>query len=147
MWQQVKQALVVSTVRFLTRFASLLPGLAALLMSVLISVISAWILSAIVRRLLVSFDFDERANRWGFTSLAEWSPMNSPTRLVCRSIGALVIVSGFLLGLAAFDFQWTYLFVQNVLGYIPNVLAALLVLLVGKRCRALSRPKPSDRCR
>ena len=83
----------------------------------------------------------------GFASLAEWSPMNSPTRLVSRSVSALVILGGFLLGLAAFDFQWTYLFVQNVLGYIPNVLAALLVLLVGKRCRALSRPKPSDRCR
>lgn len=131
MWQQIKQALVESTVRFLTRFASLVPGLAAFLVSVLISVISAWILSAIVRRVLVSLDFDERVKRWGFTSLAEWSPMNSPTRLVSRSIGVLVIVSGFLLGLAAFDFQWTYLFVQSIVGYIPNVFAALLVLLVG----------------
>jgi Mechanosensitive ion channel, conserved TM helix len=131
MWQQVKQVLVDSTARFLTRFASLLPGLAALVVAVLLSVISAWILAAIVRRVLVSFHFDERMDRGGVASLAEWSPMNSPTRLVSRSVGALVILSGFLLGLAAFDFQWTYLFVQNIFGYIPNVLAALLVLLVG----------------
>jgi hypothetical protein len=131
MWQQVKQALVDSTARFLTRFASLLPGLAALIVAALLSVISAWILAAIVRRVLVSFHFDERMDRWGFASLAEWSPMNSPTRLVSRSIGALVVVSGFLLGFAAFDFQWTYLFVQNIFAYIPNVFAALLVLLVG----------------
>jgi Conserved TM helix len=131
MWEQVKQALVDSTARFLTRFASLLPGLAALIVAALLSVISGWILAAIVRRVLVSFHFDERMDRWGFASLAEWSPMNSPTRLVSRSIGAGVILSGFLLGLAAFDFQWTYLFVQTIFGYIPNVFAALLILLVG----------------
>lgn len=57
--------------------------------------------------------------------------MNSPTRLVSRSIAALVIVSGFLIGVSAFDFQWTSLFVQNVFSYIPEVMAALAVLLVG----------------
>ena len=57
--------------------------------------------------------------------------MNSPTRLVSRSIATLVIVSGFLIGIAAFDFEWTYLLVQSIFAYIPNVLAALLVLLVG----------------
>jgi hypothetical protein len=57
--------------------------------------------------------------------------MNSPTRLVSRSIAALVIVSGFLIGVSALDFQWTSLFVQNVFSYIPEVMAALVVLLVG----------------
>lgn len=131
MWQQVKQALVDSTAHFLTRFASFLPGLAALIVALFLSAILAWILAAIVRRLLASLHFDERLGRWGFASLAEWSPMNSPARLVSRSIAALVIVSGFLIGVAAFDLQWTYLFVQSIFAYIPNVLAAFLVLLVG----------------
>jgi len=131
MWQQVRQVLMDSEARFLTRVANLLPGLAAFIIALLLSVISAWILAAIVRRVLASFHFDERVERWGFASLAEWSPMNSPTRFVSRSVGALVILTGFVLGLAALDFQWTYLFVQNIIGYIPNVLAALLVLLVG----------------
>ena len=30
-----------------------------------------------------------------------------------------------------FDVEWSYLFVQSIVAYIPNVLAALLVLLVG----------------
>src|SRR6516162_4930623 len=96
MWEQAKQALVESTVRFLTRFASLLPGLAALMVALFLSAILAWILAIIVRRLLVSLDFDERLRRWGFASLAEWSPMNSPTRLVSRSIASLVVMTGFL---------------------------------------------------
>jgi Mechanosensitive ion channel, conserved TM helix len=131
MWEQVKQALVDSTVRFLTRFANLLPGLAALIIALLLSAVLAWILAAIVRRVLAGLDFDERLGRWGFSSLAEWSPMNSPTRLISRSVAALVMISGFLIGIAAFDFDWTYLFVQKMFAYIPDVLAALVVLLVG----------------
>jgi hypothetical protein len=131
MWEQVKQALVQSTTRFLTRFANLLPGMAALIVALFLSVILAWILARIARRLLTSMNFDQRLGRWGFASLAEWSPMNSPTRLVSRSLATLVIVSGFLIGIAAFDLEWTYLFVQSIFAYIPNVLAAMLVLLVG----------------
>ena len=131
MWEQVKQALVNSTTRFLTRFANFLPGFAALIVALLVSFLLAWVLASIVRRVLAGLDFDGHLERWGFASLAEWSPMNSPTRLVSRCTAALVIVSGFLIGIAAFDFQSTYLFVQNIFAYIPNVLAALLVLLVG----------------
>lgn len=131
MWQQVKQALVDSTTRFLTRFANFLPGFAALIVALLLSLLLAWVLAAIVRRVLAGLHFDERMERWGFASLAEWSPMNSPTRLVSRSIAALVVVSGLLIGIAAFDFEWTYLLVQSIFAYIPNVLAALLLLLVG----------------
>src|SRR5215470_2321571 len=131
MWEQVKQALVDSTTRFLTRFANFLPGFAALIVALLVSFVLAWVLAAIVRRVLTGLHFDERLERWGFASLAEWSPFNSPTRLVSRSIAALVIVSGFLIGVAALDSEWTYLFVQSIFAYIPKALAALLVLLVG----------------
>ena len=119
MWQQVKQALADSTAHFLTKFASLLPGLVALILALLVSLLLAWILATIVRRLLTSLHFDERLGRWGFAPLAEWSPLNSPTLLVSRSLAALVIVSGFLIGIAAFDLEWTYLFVQSILAYIP----------------------------
>jgi len=131
MWDHVKQALVDSTTRFLTRLANFLPGLAALIVALLLSAVLAWILAAIVRRILMSLHFDERLGSWGFSSLAEWSPMKSPTRLISRSIAALVILSGFLIGVAAFDFEWTYLFVQKIFAYIPDILAALLVLFVG----------------
>jgi len=131
MWEQIRQALVDSTTHFLTRFASLLPGLAALILALFFSVILAWIVAGTVRRLLAGLRFDEYMARWGFGSVAEWSPLNSPTRLVSRSLSVLVIITGLLVGIAAFDFEWTYLLVQNIFAYIPDVLAALLVLLVG----------------
>src|SRR5262245_62470010 len=131
MWQQVKQASIDSTTHFLIRFANLLPGLAALVVALFLSMLLAWILATITRRILMSLHFDERLRRWGFASLAEWSPMNSPTRLVSRSIASLVIMTGFLIGIAAFDFEGTYLLVESIFAYIPNVLTAILVLLVG----------------
>jgi hypothetical protein len=131
MWQQVRQALADSTARFLSRLASLLPGLVALVLALLVSVISAWILAMMVKRLLTRLRFDERLGQWGFASLAEWSPRNSPTILISRSVAGLVMVGGFLIGIAAFDFEWSYLFVESVFVYLPHVFAAFLVLLVG----------------
>jgi Mechanosensitive ion channel, conserved TM helix len=131
MWGQVKQALAQSTARFLTRFATMLPGLAALIFALVVSIIVALILALIVRRLLTSLQFEERLARWGFSGMADWSPMNSPTLLVSRSIALLVILVGFLIGIAAFDAQWTSALAQTVLAYIPNMVGAVLVLLVG----------------
>jgi hypothetical protein len=131
MWGQIKQALAQSTVQFLTRLATLLPGVVALILALLVSITLGCILAAIVRRLLAAIQFDQLLSRWGFPSLAELSPANSPALLVSRATAALVIVAGFLIGVAAFDAEWTSLFVRSVFGYIPNVLGAALVLLVG----------------
>ena len=97
----------------------------------LLSILLAFVLAAIVRRLLAAVQFDQHLARWGFPSLAEWSPANSPTLLVSRTIAMFVIVAGFLIGIAAFDAEWTSLFVRSVFAYIPNVLGAALVLLIG----------------
>jgi len=131
MWDQVKQALDQSTTKFLTGVAHLLPGIVALIVAVLVSVVLAWILAIIVRRLLASIHFDERLNRWGFATLREWSPMNSPTRLVSRTTAILVILTGLLIGIAAFDAESTSLLVRSVFAYIPNIIGAILVLLIG----------------
>jgi hypothetical protein len=131
MWDQVKQALTQSTALFLTRVASLLPGLAALIVALLISVVLGCILAIVVRRLLTSLQFEERLVRWGFSSLAESSSMKNPAVLVSRAIAYLVVFVGFLIGMEAFDAEWTSLLARSVFAYIPNILAAVLVLLVG----------------
>jgi len=131
MREHVKEALDQSTARFLTALARLLPGLVALTVALLISVVLAWILAIVMRRLLVSLRFDERLVRWGFPSPAEWSPMKSPSILVSRFVAALVIMTGLLIGVSAFDAELTSLFVQSVFAYVPNIVGAMLVLLLG----------------
>jgi Conserved TM helix len=131
MREHVKEALDQSTARFLTALARLLPGLVALTVALLISVVLAWIVAIVLRRLLVSVRFDERLVRWGFPSPAEWSPMKSPSILVSRFVAALVIMTGLLIGVSAFDAELTSLFVQSVFAYLPNIVGAMLVLLLG----------------
>jgi mechanosensitive ion channel-like protein len=131
MWFQVKQELIQSTTKFLTELAHLLPGMVALIVALLVSFVLAWILAILVRRLLSSLHFDEWLSHWGFAFVSEWSPMNSPTRLVSRTSACLVILAGFLIGIAAFDAESTSLLVRSVFAYIPNVVGAILVLLVG----------------
>jgi Conserved TM helix len=131
MWDQVKQALYQSTTRFLTGLASLLPGMVAVIVALLISIVLAWVLAIVVRRLLSGMQFDERLVRWGFSSLGEWSPTKSPTLLVSRTVACFVIITGLLIGIAAFNADSTSLFVRSVFAYIPNILGATLVLLVG----------------
>ena len=131
MWEQVKQALAQSTARFLTRFADLLPGLVALILALLVSIVLAYILASLVRRLLTSLRFGERLVRWGFSSQGEWSPMRNPALLVSRSIAALVILVGFLIGISAFDADWASQLARSVFAYLPNIVGAVLVLVVG----------------
>jgi len=131
MWNQIKEALAQSTAGLLTTFASLLPRMVALILAVLISVIIAIVLAALVRRLLIRLQFEELLARWGFSSLAAGAIFKSPTLLVSRAIAGLVVLAGFLVGITAFNAEWTSLIAEKVFAYIPNLVTAMLVLLVG----------------
>lgn len=131
MWLQIKEALAQSTTHFLTRFAGLLPGLVAFIVAIVVSLVVAIVLAFLVRRLLDGLEFEKHLSGWGFGSVGGWSPANRPTLLVARSIAFLVILIGFVIGIAAFNEQWTTMLAQTLFAYIPNVIGATLVLLVG----------------
>ncbi len=131
MWSQVEQALDQSMVRVLSGIARLLPGLVALVVALLFSAILAWLLRTFVRRTLNGLDFDARLGGWDLGSIAEWSPSNSPTRLVARVVAWGVMLTGFLIGITAFDATLTSQLAMRVFGYVPNVLTAVLLLLAG----------------
>ena len=131
MWDQVGKALNASMVRVLSQFASLLPGMLALIVALFLSAIVAWIVTAILHRSLASIDFDRKAPRWGFPTVTDWAPSHSPALLVTRSIGVIVMIIGFLVGMSAFDMMLTSQLVARLFDYLPNVLAALIVLVAG----------------
>ena len=79
MWDQVKQALNQSTTKFLTETCTLAAGNGGAYRGAADFLRLGGYLcdcgAALARR---HCSFDERLERWGFASLAEWSPMNSP---------------------------------------------------------------------
>jgi hypothetical protein len=129
MWDQVEQALSRSMTRMLSQLAALLPGFVALIAALLVSGLVAWALAAILRRSLTSIEFDRRVVQAGFP--AEWSPSKSPTLLATRAVAWIVMLIGFLIGISAFDVDLTSQLVARLFGYLPNVLAALVILAAG----------------
>jgi hypothetical protein len=127
MWTQAQQALNQSLIRVLDQLASLIPGIAALMLAVIFSALIGGVLYVALRRVLAGVQFDERLPKWGF----RWSPARSPSLMVARVVFWTVVLIGFLIGVAAFDSALTSRLVLKLFGYLPNVLAAALVLLIG----------------
>lgn len=140
MWDQIEQALHQSMARVLNELASLLPGMAALIATILVSGLAAWIISSVAEYILRTVQFDRRISRRDLPSLAEWSPGNSPSRLLGRVIFWTVMLVGSLMGIDAFDATLTSPFTLQVFTYLPNAVVAALVLLAGNLiARFLSR--------
>jgi Mechanosensitive ion channel, conserved TM helix len=131
MWQEVRQALNQSTAGYITRLAGLLPGFVAFVVALLVSLLLAWIAGFIVRRLLIGVKFDDRVAHWGIASMADWSPGHSPTFLASALVRGAIVVTGFLIGITAFDSEMTSSMARSVIAYIPNILGAALILFVG----------------
>lgn len=131
MWSQVEQALNQSAARVITGIASLLPGLVALIVALLISSLLAWVVALLLRRSLRTMDFDGTLARWGWTGMSGASSAQSPTLLVSRLVSWSIVFLGFLIGVAAFDATLTSKLVGQLLAYLPNALAAVVLLLVG----------------
>ena len=128
MWQQVSQALNQSVTRVATRIATLLPGFLALLVALIVALIAAWVIGFVLRRSLRSFDFDGKVAGW---DLPGTRAGRSATDLAVRIVGWAVVIMGFLVGINAFEATLTSQLVTQLFAYLPNVVAAGLVLLVG----------------
>jgi hypothetical protein len=131
MWEQVGQTLNQSTVGVLSRLASLLPGLLALLVAVLFSAALAWLIGIVLRRVLHGIRFDERLESWGVTGLAEYSPQQSPALLLTRVAAWSIVLAGLVLGLGAFEATLTSELTVRMFEYLPNLAAAIVVLIAG----------------
>lgn len=130
MWQQVSQALNQSVTRVATRIATLLPGFLALVVALVVALIAAWVIGFVLRRSLRSLDFDEKVAGWDIPGVRAGAG-RSPTDLAVRLAGWVVIILGFLVGVNAFEATLTSQLVTQLFAYLPNVVAAGLVLLVG----------------
>lgn len=131
MWEQVNQALNESVARVITGVARLLPGFVALLVALIAAAVLGWLLAFLLRRFLRSIDFDGRVKSLGLAGFSEWAPGQSPTLLVSRTAAWLVILLGFIIGVTAFDATLTSALALQLFRYVPNLIAAVLLLTVG----------------
>jgi hypothetical protein len=131
MWDAIAEALRQSIAGTLSRLAALLPGIVVFIVALLLAALAMKVAAIILRRSLTRIDFDRRTAKWGFPMLAEWSPSRSPTLLVIRAVSVAILLVAFLIGMTAFDGALTSQLEARLLDYLPNVLAAFLVLVFG----------------
>jgi hypothetical protein len=131
MWDQITEMMRSATLKMAQNIAELLPGIVGLLLIVAGAILIAVLLRGLVLRALRGLQFDQRAEHLGFGSTDDWGPMGGLSLIVARVVMWTVIVVGILTGLSALDPVMASAFAQSTLAYLPNLFAALLIVVVG----------------
>jgi Mechanosensitive ion channel, conserved TM helix len=131
MWAQIERIMSEATGRIVTSVAAFMPGVLALLTIMIVAGVLAMIGRQIVLKALQGLEFDRRASQWGLSPFAEWSPTKSVTTVVARGVQWTILVLGLLVGLTALDAAMPSRFALSVFDYLPHVVAALIVLVIG----------------
>jgi Conserved TM helix len=139
MWDQIEQSLHQSMQRVFTKIAILLPGVLAFVVVLITFAVLAALATYIVKRILVATRFDQRLNE-RTSSIAEWSPSQSPTMLIGRVVFWAFLLAGVLVGLSAYDAATDSLLTGYISAYLPHVIGAVILLFLGNLvARFLSR--------
>ena len=130
MWAQIDGILRQATAQISDQFAKFLPGLLVALLLLLATILVAVLVRTLLLRALRGLEFDQWAERAGVATIIGWlaaSPSQSLTRLAYWS----VLILGVLVSLTALDASMPSRLALTVFDYFPNVLAALVILVLG----------------
>jgi hypothetical protein len=130
MVEQFDRALRLAGTRIIESVVNFLPGALVFLALLTGALLVGLVLRYALRRALTSLDFDRRAELVG-VSLADWTRSRSASALVASVAYWTVLALGLLLGLTALDATLPSQFAMTVFQYVPHIVAALGILVVG----------------
>jgi hypothetical protein len=131
MWNQVNGIMNQAASQMADRIALFLPGVVVLLVLLLAAVLASIVVRVALLRVLRGVDFDRRASHAGFSVLVDWRPSSSPSLLLARFAQWTVLLLGLLIGLSALDATIPTALALSVFHYLPNVLGALVIVVLG----------------
>lgn len=130
MVDEFNRALTLAGARIVDRIAQFLPGALVFVGLLLGAFVIALLIRAGLRRGLTRLDFDRRVETWDL-SIREWTPSGSAALLVASTAYWTILSLGLLLGLTALDAALPTQFAVSVLQYVPHLVAAIAILVVG----------------
>lgn len=130
MWEETKRTFLAAVERVVHGTARMLPSLLGMLLLVLLSTVLALAVRAAARRICARLDLDRRLREWGMAAPAH-AGRTPPSRLVERFSGWSVVAVGFVVGLNILESTATSELALRLLGYVPHVLVALVILVAG----------------
>ncbi len=111
---------------------TVLPNILAMLIIIGFGLVAAWALGHAVERLLRVVRLDHLCNRLGITAaLTRGGVKSDPSRIVGRAAYWIVVAFATVAGLGALNLQPINQFAQSLLAYIPHILTAAVVMVVG----------------
>jgi len=131
MLTHANEVLHVAADRLVNAVAGFIPGLLALLMILVLTVLAAFLVEAVLRRILLRFRFDDRVTQWGLPELAGWEPARRPSTVTAQLSFWIVVLLGLLAGISALDPSLTSVLVVRLFDYLPKVAAAAAVSIAG----------------
>jgi Conserved TM helix len=131
MWEQVDRIVRQATANTVNQVANFLPGVVVSLALLLAALIAAAVARRIVARALRGLDSGRRAEQLGLSFLAEWSSTRSPSQVIARVVQWTILILGVLVALTALNATMPSRFALSVFEYLPHLLAALLIFVVG----------------
>jgi hypothetical protein len=109
-----------------------LPRLLALATFVLLGLLMAWLVKQLTVRLLTAFRFDRLCERFGLNKPLSQAGVKQPVSIVLSRVLFWVVFLLFaFMGVDAVNLPATANLISQIVGFLPNVLAASLVLLIG----------------
>jgi hypothetical protein len=127
-----KTAMVGSLNKFLGKVLTFLPNLLAMITILIIGFLIAWIVKLILSRFLKAIHFDRASERWGLTQILSKGGMaHSPASLMGLFFYWVIVLITLILGINALEVAATQNFIVRFFNYLPNLFAAILILVVG----------------
>ena len=115
----------------LVQILGILPGLILAFVILLAGFVVARTLERLVDRLLERVQFDREAERWGMAEAAERSGAGKPGQIVGKLLFWVVMLGVILLASSALGVANISDLFANLVGYIPSVFAAIIVIILG----------------
>jgi Mechanosensitive ion channel, conserved TM helix len=131
MLAQVDQILRQATNQMADHVANFLPGLLVSLTLMLAAFLVALFARMLLVRALRGLEFDRRAEQWGLSARAGWPASTSPSQTMARVVYWTILILGLLVSLTALNATIPSRLALSVFEYVPHLLAALLILIVG----------------
>ncbi len=118
--------------KFLGKVATFLPNLLAMITILIIGFVIGWIVKKLIFRFLKAIQFDKVSERWGLVDVLSKGRLTySPASLISRFFYWIIVLITLSMGVNALDVPATQNFVAHFLNYLPNLFAALLILVLG----------------
>ncbi len=125
-------AIIAAFARFSEKFGLFLPNLLALITILIVGIVLAYLLRFVVRLILSMVRFDSMSERWGLSLALSRGGWNKPvSHLICRVVFWLVIFFSLIMGITALGLEATTAAIANVFLYLPQALAAIIILVAG----------------